>query len=269
MANGGGVRYNEPMIDRRALRTWHTSGLVTMRDAIDGVLAQLEAMYESDAPVPLPVDPLPLSTGIEAVDRMLGGGIRRGQLTLFEAGERGPGEILMSALARHISHPTLYAVRDTGDATEWLLAGASAVPRQAVHRGMLDEDDWAALSGAIKVLSERLLALSETTSVAGLAAQMKIAAPGVVLVQAAERFGHGAAVVAQLAELAATSEAAIVASIPPLGEHDDWFGARVQRVQVVAHDDALRVTLARTDDLDMVSVASIDIEPLTSNLLTS
>jgi hypothetical protein len=243
---------------------WRPDQAWTLADAIGFLLDDLEALYEPGDE--LPVDPLPLSTGVDAVDRVCGGGLHLGELTVVEADLCAQARALVCTVARRIEHPVLLDAGPVVDTAAWLVAGASGVPHVLVRTGRLEDSDWNAIVAAVRALAEREVWVSESDTLPELAGQVAGRGAEVVLVHELERFGPPIKVVPALAELAATAGVAVLATATAMGELPEWSTQRTRRVAMLPHGLAGRAALVRPDAWDVLSVAQVDVDGLVAAL---
>jgi len=245
---------------------WRPEGAVPVRDALSDLLDHLEARLEADGPS-LPADPVPLSTGFPALDRVLGGGIRLGTLTVLDADMGAQGDAVLFDVVRRIEHPTLLVADDLLDATTWLLAGAADVPAVSLAEALLSQREWDRVAQAVAKLADRTLDLGEAETLQGVAHLARTRRPTVLAVRDLTTFGRPLRVVPALARLAATTGAAVVAAGTALGPLPPWVADEMAWVSVCSHGLGGRAALVRLDDTDLLSVAQVDVECLTGTVL--
>jgi len=254
----------DPMPEELADRSWRPERAVPICDALDLLLDDLEARYTHDEPE-LPPDPLPLGTGVNALDRVLGGGVHLGTVTLLEADLTAQADALLYSVARRIEHPTLLDTPSLLHTARWMMAGSASVPAVWVESGRLSRDDWRAIADNIGGLAARDLLVSATGSLQGLAHLVSDSDndADVVLVQDISRFGPTVATVAALCRLATNAGVAILATTTPLGELPPAAFDRIERVLVLDHCLGSKATLVHPDPLEMLATVEIDVECLT------
>jgi hypothetical protein len=243
-------------------RSWRPEQALTISDAIGDFLDHMEQLYTRDE-VDLPPDPLPLGTGLAPLDRVLGGGLHVGTLTLLEADLGAQADALLYSVARHIEHWTLLDAASVLETVRWLVAGSADVPAVTIAEGSLDERDWAAIAGSIAPLAARDLVLSAAGSMAALEDVVAGGDATVVLVQDIARLGPPVTTVPRLARLAATADVAVLASTRPLGDLPAWALERTERVLVLDRCLGSRASLIRPDRLELLAVAELEVVCLT------
>jgi hypothetical protein len=251
------------------LQRWHDRRAVPIVHAIDAVLEHM--VERAEGPVAdraeLAEWELPLSTGIDAVDRVLAGGVHRGTVALLEVDLPAQAAALAFTVARRAPHRRMLDVEDVTDATEWLMAGAAGVPR--VHIGMhdLSRRDWDAVSLGLDALGGQELSVSSTGSLASLEAVVMASCADVVVVHRAERFGSPSRFLTGLAAAAIATDCAVVATTDPLGEVPEWALENVTRLAVVDFELGGRACVARPDREALLAIAHLQVECLTGAVL--
>lgn len=241
---------------------WRPERAVPVADALESLLDHLEILYEDES-VGLPRDPLPMSTGLPAMDRVLGGGAHLGTVVLLEANIAAQANALVCSIARHIECRTVLDAPSIMDAVRWILAGEADVPAVLLATGQMSEADWMSIVIALRPLAEKNLSFSSVQSLRGIANVAATNDVAMLLVRDADRLGPAIKVVPELARIAALRSVAIVASIAPFGDLPDWALAGVARVGVHTFNCGGKATLLRPDKVDLLSVAQVGIELLT------
>ena len=254
----------DPMPEELTDRSWRPERAVRITDALELLLDDIELRLADEDP--LPPDPLPLGTGVAALDRVLAGGIHLGTVTLLEADLAAQSDALLYSVARRIDHPVLIDTPSLLVAARWMMAGSAAVPAVAVKTAHLSSNDWRAIVDNIPDLADRDLLVSATDSLLGLAHVVATHDADVVLVQDLGRFGPPLPTLAALVRLAAHEGVAIVAATTPLGELPHWTSDRVERVLFLDHCLGSKATLLHPDPLEMLSTVEIDVECLTGTV---
>lgn len=252
------------MAPRTDDRTWRPERAKSVADLIGEWLNHLARVYDAGPEAFLPPDPLPLPTGVEAIDRLVGG-VRLGALTVIEADEAGQAQALSCTVARRIKHPMLLAVKWFGTVT-WLLAGAAQVPAVCIYNGALSEADWDAITRVIGELAAQDLWLTDAASLGGLAHVVRQRAPRVLVVEDIDRFGEPIRVVPWLARLAEMTGVAILATAEPLGDVAEWALEGVTRLRMASHCLGGRAALVHSDDITPLAVQQVHVEMLTAEL---
>ena len=124
--------------DWRTTRSWSTN------DAIEVTLDRLQFLFSEYVPA-LPPDPTPISSGLTAFDRVIGGGIYSGEVLVVETPLRSHSLSLLCSLARRAEVRTLLDTHFVRETTNALLAGLSGVPQIIIQNGELSDGDWDAL----------------------------------------------------------------------------------------------------------------------------
>lgn len=115
------------------------------------VVARVDRLRDGD------VDPAIIPTGFPSIDRAIGGGIRRRDLTVF-GGDHGVGtSALALAIALRMHHRTLYltAERAPEHAYERALAMSARVALESLRLGVVDDEERARLAAAALALRDR------------------------------------------------------------------------------------------------------------------
>ncbi|MCU0271206.1 MAG: DnaB helicase C-terminal domain-containing protein [Acidimicrobiales bacterium] len=242
---------------------WRPERSLPITDALHRLLDDLEQRYDTGG-TEHPPDPWPLRTGVAEFDRVCGGGLHVGWVTVIEADQAAQARALLCSIARHVDHPVLVDVPSVREATTWLLAGASGVPAACVASGMLSQADWDAIAREVPGLAARDLHLSEASTLDALAHVVDTTDPAVVLVHELERLGDTAHVLASLSRLAARGPRAVAATVSPCGDLPTWALDRVTRVGMFSHGLAGRAALMGLDDFETATVAQVAVDCLTA-----
>lgn len=242
--------------------SWRPDRAVPLSDALAELLDDLDRRTQARGSK-LPVDPLPFSSGIDALDEVLEGGLRRGVVTVVEARLPAVAASLGYTIARAVDEAALLVDTEVVEATGWLVAGTSGVPAVSVLRGSLTEPEWTAVARAVAELAHRPVSVSEVRSLSALDHVLfSEGRPPAVLVMEPVRFGPIESVVPRLAELAERHAVAVctfsgrVEELPPLVERD------VRRVWVADSDLGSRATLVCTDDDVLLRSAAVVVDGL-------
>lgn len=168
---------------------WGAERALPIVHALDALLDQMERRLEDEEPeaVGIPADLLPLSTGLLPLDRVLGGGIWRGTVTLVEADIEAQGAALLNTVARHVPHRCLLDGRRFFALVAGLLAGSAGVPQVSVTDACLSEREWASVVSGLEQLRGRDVLVCSTGSLAALASVARSTAADVLLVHGARR----------------------------------------------------------------------------------
>ncbi len=247
-------------------RPWRPEQAVTIADAIEGLLDELEHRFEEEG-VELPPDPLPLGTGLIALDKVLGGGLHLGTLTLVDAALPAQGRALLCAVAKRMDMPILVAASSILEATSWLLASSAQVPAALIRNGQLSADDWQLINQALPTVARRSLSLTEAATLKALDHVVGMGQHPVVLVEDVHRFGSSTEVVAALGHLAATTGAAILATATDLDLLQDWAADEATQIAMVPHGLGSRAALIGLDGLDGLTVAQIEVACLVGDIV--
>lgn len=253
--------------DYLADRVWRRERAVPIADALDSLLDRFQESPDHESEIESEPVRLPISTGRLAIDRVLGGGLRRRQVTLFEAELPAQRDAILWSIARNSPDRLLLEVDSPVGATVWMWAGLAGVPAVAMSSGCMSEAEWRAASDVVGELSSRDLHVCSVASVRALAALVDQHDPDVLLLQNTERFGDRDDIVHELTCVARGADIAVVAGtrdqpgFPPARRDD------VQRVLVEASDLGARATLVRVDSWDLLSVAEVEVDLLTGVVL--
>lgn len=236
--------------------------VASIRDAIDLLLDDLETRFVDHAPV-IPPDPFPISTGVDALDRAFGGGVRIGMVTLIDADLPAQAEIVLGLIARRIEHRVLLDTPSVPRATARLLAAMAHLPATLVWRGVIDPGQWEDITKVIPELDQRDLVMSATGSLSELERAALEQQPLVVLVQDLIRFGHPAEVVNELGDIAARRGVAIVATAIGIGDLPPHATDRTDSVGMYASKLGGRASLLRLDPDELLTCAQLDVDCIT------
>lgn len=243
---------------------WGGDRSVAITHALDGLLDQLERRLHTPSCAGLEYedDLLPMSTGIVALDRVLGGGLRKGTLTVVEADIAAQSNALLCSIARKVPNPCLFDGEDFWATVSWLLAGSSGLPEVSVSEAQLSEPEWDSLAAGLAELSRQDLRISSTGSLRALAGVAVASDVDVVLVDDADRFGPPLEFLPKLAMLAASSGLAVVATTGILGELPDWALRDVALVSMHGFNFGGTAALFRPDPDEMLLTVQVEVECL-------
>lgn len=245
---------------------WRPERAVPITDVIETFLDGLERAYSVGARVTPADEFLPLSTGVVALDRVCGGGLRRGTVTLVEGPIEAQGRALLFTVARSTTMATLLAVDRLAESTPWLLAGVSGVPATLIQSGNLEETDWRYMVAAVDKLRRVPLEVAEVWSVSGLTHVVANSQTAVVLVDNPERYGLLVDVVHELLALARTYDAALLVSAATTGGLADWHVPGVTRVVLVPQALGSRALLLAVGGEEGLAAAPIHVALLSASV---
>ena len=242
---------------------WGARRAVRIDHALDALLEQIEQGVgrASCAPDP-PDDLLPLSTGFLPLDRVLGGGVWRGTVTLVEAGIEAQGVALLHTVALRTPRRCLVDGPHFFETVEGLLAASAGVPRVSIAEGRMSEREWAALASGLRELGDREVRVSSTGSLVALAHVATPIGADLVVVHDPGRFGPPVEVMPALVKLAASAGAAVITSTAPIGDLPGWASADLTRLEVHGYGLGGRASLVRPDTEDLLAVAQVEVECL-------
>lgn len=241
--------------------SWRRDDSMGIGDALGDLLDDLDRRTRHWCD-PLPVDPLPISTGVPALDRVCGGGVHLGQVLLLEADQPAHAAAVACSIARQAPHPVLLDTPSVRDATRTLLAGAAQVPAVLIGSGQLDDGDWAKLTAALEPLAEREVRLAASESMAELQHLVATHPAAIVVVQGIERLGRSYVVVSSLVDLAAEAGLAVVGLCSPLPKAPGNLRYPLARVAMTAHTLGGGAALAAVDEHDGLLVAQVAVDAL-------
>jgi hypothetical protein len=233
-----------------------------LSDALADLLDHVERRLQSRGSK-LPVDPLPFASGLDALDGVLDGGLRRGVVTMVEARLPAQAASLGYTVARAVDEPALLVAADVVEATGWLVAGASGVPAVSVLSGELTEREWSSVARAVAELSHRPVSVTEVRSLSALDHVLySEGRPPAVLVLEPARFGPVDQALGRLGELAERHGVAVCTLSGPIGPLAPLLERELRRVWVA--DDGLgsRATLVCADDDVMLRSADVTVDCL-------
>ena len=234
-------------------------------------LVTLIDVLEPPEPEPcdqLSVDPriLPMSTGRVYLDRVLGGGLRAGTVTLVEAGHAHDTRPLLVDLALHAPHHVLFAGGHALELTAVLLAAAARVPTAEFSRAELTEESWSRVANTIGQFADRDIWVTERRSAAGLRVDIHSADADVLVIDDLARIGEPSTALRTMRQLAAETTTAVVAGCGPLGEDGLSSHPSVVRVAFEEGDLPGRNVLVRADESDLLRVEDVLVDPVTEAL---
>lgn len=243
---------------------WGTGRAVPIVHALDALLDQMEQRLEDEEPeaVGVPADLLPLSTGLLPLDRVLGGGIWRGTVTLVEADIEAQGAALLNTVARQVPHTCLLDGRRFFAVVAGLLAGSAGVPQVSVTDACLSEREWTSVVSGLEQLRGRDVFVCSTGSLAALANVARSTEADVLLVHDPGRFGRPIEFVPKLAKLASSGRVAVLATASPMGDLPEWTIDGVTHLGMHGFDLGGRASLVRPDPDELLAVTQIDVECL-------
>ena len=243
---------------------WGRERSVTIEHALDALLDQMERCLEGPdhEGVEFEQDLLPMSTGILALDRVLGGGVHRGTLTVVEADISAQANALLCSVARQIPHPRLLDSQRFFDAVSWLVAGSAGVPEISVSEVRLTSLEWERVAKGLAALHQEDLRISSTGSLRALASVASASGVEVVLVHDVDRFGPPVEFVPKLAMLAASTGLAVIATAGILGELPDWALDGVTLVSMHGFNFGGTAAMVRADPDEMLATAEVEVELL-------
>ena len=231
-------------------------------DALGRFLDELEYRLEQ-RPANDPMDPFPLGTGVAALDRAFGGGLRIGSVTLLDADLDAQATAVVSTIARRTDHRVLLDTSSVVRAAGRVLAAQADVAAALVWNGQLSDADWDDISVAVGVLAARNLLLSAAGSLGELERIASGSGSVVVLVDGLTRYGPPATVLQELGWLAARASVAVVATSSRIGDLPDWATGRVNHVHMCASMLGARTALIRTDPVDLLRITHLDLDCIT------
>lgn len=239
---------------------WGTATDLTMHEALDRWLDRMEVLYTHDHDHDQrPYRTRPIPTGLPALNRVVGGGLRCRGLTTLECEKLFQGDAVLATVARRIKTTVLLAGSHMADLTADVLVGEAQISPRDAARGTLTDEDWARISSAVGYLSDRHIRLTSVGTLAGLHSLI-VDFPEVtsVLVLRAERFGRIDDTLMTLAELAEEYNVAILAATRPIRSSLSDI-ERLRRVGVVPAPGGRHYALLRLDR-DVVSTRPIEID---------
>lgn len=242
--------------------SWRPDRGIPLPDALADLLDHLERRAQVQGSK-LPVDPLPFESGLDALDEVLDGGLRRGVVSVIEARLPAQAASLGYTVARAVDEPALLVVADVVETTGWLVAGASGVPAVSVLSGELTELEWSAVARSVAELSHRPVSMTEVRSLSALDhVVFSEGRPAAVLVVEPARFGPMEQVLGRLVELAERHAVAMCTLSGPVGQLAPLLERELRRVWVA--DDGLgsRATLVRPDDDVLLRSAEVTVDCL-------
>jgi len=146
---------------------WGTATDLTMHEALDRWLDRMEVLYTHDHDQ-RPYRTRPIPTGLPALNRVVGGGLRCRGLTTLECEKLFQGDAVLATVARRIKTTVLLAGSHMADLTADVLVGEAQISPRDAARGTLTDEDWARISSAVGYLSDRHIRLTSVGTLAGL-----------------------------------------------------------------------------------------------------
>jgi replicative DNA helicase len=134
--------------------------VVWLKDALDRYLADFDARQQQDT------DAAAIPTGFTDLDRVLGGGMRAGELIVLAARPRVGKTAWALNVGRNVARSRAVLVASLEMSVlalaERLLSAEARVDHQALRRGFVDGPAWGRIEEAFGRLSEMRLAVDET-----------------------------------------------------------------------------------------------------------
>lgn len=243
---------------------WGSRRAVPITHALDALLEWIEGRIDASGPeaVDIPAELLPLSTGLLPLDLVLGGGVRRGEVTLIEADIEAQATALLNTVARQTPHRCLVEGRRFLEAVAQLLAGSAGVPEVSLASGRMSAHEWDSVVSGMQQLRSRELLVCSTGSITALTDVAMSTGADVLVVHDAGRFGPPVDLGPNLLELASDSQVAVLASASSVARPPDWETEDVTRIGMHSFDFGGRASLVRPDSDDLLAVAQVDVECL-------
>lgn len=229
--------------------------------ALESLLDLIDEQARSGGGPPTIEPILPFSTGRLYLDRLLGGGMRSGTVTVFEADTPDAARPLLIDIVGHVDHATLLACGRIHWDAAGLWSAAARVSQQQMADGTLDEAEWSDLSAVIGDLACRELWITETVSYESLEDGVRRHGVEILAVEDVSRYSHPYRVLGRLVEMAVELGVAVVATSSHLALDDLRGGDRLVRVGV--HQDGGRSTLVRPDPIDLLRVEDVFVDHVT------
>lgn len=243
------------------------SGVFGVVEALQALLDELDPDVDPAGGSAEPEDPTALlSTGRVYLDRLLGGGLRRGCVTLVEADTSARARPLLLDICLHAPHVVLVAGRHLLEGTAALLGAAARVPRLELTRARVSEASWKRITSEIGALAQRDIWLTQRSVPASLRADVHACRAEVLVIDDLGRMGEAPGALRALRELALGTGVAVVAGSGAMGELGLQRHPRVVRVGLHPSDIPGRTVLVRADELDMVRVEDVIVDPATEAL---
>lgn len=247
------------MGDEQDRRTKWFEEPVHVAQALEALLDVMDARCSSGrgstSSESLPERILPFSTGRVYLDRVLGGGVAPGTVTLFEADTASAALPLLIDIARHTDHPTLLSCRRVLWEAAVLWSAAARVPQMRMAEYALDDSDWVELNAVMGELARRDLWFTETISLDALRRGVSQHGAEVLAVDDIDRLSHPRRALGGLFEIAVEFGVAVVATASYLALEDLRGGDRL--VRVLVHSDGGRSTLVRPDAIELLRVEDV------------
>lgn len=230
-------------------------------DALELLLDRMEEDFDCPAPRVTEVF-LPFSTGLVALDRVCGGGLHPGIVTVLECPLPSHARSLLFSVARGTDVPTMLAVDDLEDGATWLLAGVSGVPAKLIEQRRLSQRDWHSISATLAVLANQELVMTEAPSAGGIEHVIREDRSVILIVDEPERLGPVEDVLWWLTQVAEATGVACLTSVGDLSHLTECLKPEMVNVTVVPHTMGGRATLVSTDGDDGFAVAHVQVAML-------
>ena len=241
--------------------SWRPERSVCIADALELLLDRVEEDF--DCPEPRVTEELlPFSTGLVALDRVCGGGLHSGIVTVLECPLPSHARSLLFSVARGTDVPTMLAVDDLEQGATWLLAGASGVPAKLIEQRELSERDWDAISARVGVLADQELVMTEARSAGGIEHLIREDRSMILIVDEPGRLGPVEDVLWWLTQVAEATGVACLTSVGDLSHLTGYLKSEMVNVTVVPHTMGGRATLVSTDCDDGFAVAHVQVAML-------
>lgn len=243
-------------------RPWRDGRTEPIAVALDRMLEQIEDGLVRGPKVVRVDDPAPVASGVPALDRLLGGGLRPGCVTLVRAGLEAQVSSLLYSVVRRCRRSCLLDGVDSLALTRWLLAGAARVPEVNIADGWLTDNEWQSIISHISDLSDRALHLSTFGSVSSVMSAAAELSVELVVVDEVDHLGPLPDVIEQLCADVVDSGLAVLVGTTSEGPLQPPPIGVLEEIVMVSSEFGGRSTLFRGDALEMVAIESVAVAPL-------
>ncbi len=216
----------------------------------------------------LPPDPTPLSTGMPAIDGFLGGGLRRGALTIVESDDNFVLDAIAFSVARSVTTPALLVHPSLHEAISWITAGEADISVAGLLTGRgITADEISDMRFATQRLDELPLTLAEASDADTVIGHM-LAGVGhheIVVVAAVHRYVQPRQLLVMLAELALQENLAVLVTNRSLG-NELTGGLEADLVVATVGPIPGTAILIRPDDDELLSVCELETDLFTGRI---
>lgn len=241
--------------------------VVSAHHALDQLLDHLETALENWDCGSGAGDARRIGTGIDALDRLLGGGVRRGEVVAVTPRLQGHGRALITTIARKAPTRRLFDCDEIIEGAKWALVSAANVPEVLLTQSRLSELQWQQIAGSISALSDQDLFFSSTGALWALEMSAQEAEADLVLIDRLDRFGEDDRLGSQeraLERIASMTARTGLGVVVIAGEIDlqRIHSDEIRLVTMTSYQMGGRASLVRTDPERLLAIEHIKVDSL-------